>query len=291
MAGATIAATGTGWPPRCAATGTCWRPICAATATANGRPTAITSIAGYVYDLAQLIHQQELAPVTIVAHSLGGNIAIRYAGIYPENVRQAGRDRGARAHRRKTMAERVRSADRRAHAANGSASSARLSGRLPRRYASIEDACKRMQEANRHLSPEQARHLTQHGVNQNEDGTYSWKFDNYVRADPPYGMTQAEIEELWARIACPTLLVYGKESWAWVQPRGGRPASRISRTPGGVGRRRRPLGASRQARGVSRPAARLSLSRAMLFGHSIGGIASPAHAGLGAACCSCSGRG
>jgi len=76
-----------------------------------------------------------------------------------------------------------------------------LSGRLPRRYASIEDALKRMQEANGHLSPEQARHLTQNGVNQNEDGTYSWKFDNYVRADSPYGMTKNEIEELWGRSA------------------------------------------------------------------------------------------
>jgi pimeloyl-ACP methyl ester carboxylesterase len=89
-----------------------------------------------------------------------------------------------------------------------------LSGRLPRRYATIEDALKRMQEENRHLSPEQARHLTQHGVNQNEDGTYSWKFDNYVRSWPPYDMTNAEVEELWGRIACPTLLVYGRESWA-----------------------------------------------------------------------------
>ncbi|HEV2300452.1 MAG TPA: alpha/beta hydrolase, partial [Stellaceae bacterium] len=65
-----------------------------------------------------------------------------------------------------------------------------------------------------HLSAEQARHLTQHGVNQNEDGTYSWKFDNYVRADPPYDMTVAEVEELWSAIRCPTLLVYGRESWA-----------------------------------------------------------------------------
>jgi len=89
-----------------------------------------------------------------------------------------------------------------------------LSGRVPRRYPSIEDAFKRMQEANRHLSPDQALHLTQYGVNQNEDGTYSWKFDNYVRADPPYEMTVAEIEELRRRIACPALLVYGKESWA-----------------------------------------------------------------------------
>jgi pimeloyl-ACP methyl ester carboxylesterase len=89
-----------------------------------------------------------------------------------------------------------------------------LAGRMPRRYASIEEAFRRMQEANRHLSPEQARHLTQHGVNQNEDGTYSWKFDNYVRAWPPYDMTIADVEELWARITCPALLVYGKESWA-----------------------------------------------------------------------------
>ena len=38
-----------------------------------------------------------------------------------------------------------------------------------------------MQDTNPHLSPEQARHLTIHGSNQNEDGTYTWKFDNYTR--------------------------------------------------------------------------------------------------------------
>jgi len=90
----------------------------------------------------------------------------------------------------------------------------KLSGRLPRRYPTIEDAFKRMQEENKHLSAEQARHLTEQGVNQNEDGTYSWKFDNYVRVNPPYDMTYAAIESLWAQIVCPTLLVYGKESWA-----------------------------------------------------------------------------
>ena len=35
-----------------------------------------------------------------------------------------------------------------------------------------------------------------------------------MRADSPYGMSQSEIEALWGRIGCPTLLVYGKESWA-----------------------------------------------------------------------------
>ena len=49
-------------------------------------PAGSYTMAGYVYDLAQLVHQQRLAPVTIVAHSLGGQIALRYAGIYPETV-------------------------------------------------------------------------------------------------------------------------------------------------------------------------------------------------------------
>ena len=95
---------------------------------------------------------------------------------------------------------------------SGSASSAGWPARLPRRYASIEDAFRRMQEENPHLSAEQARHLTVHGVNQNEDGTYSWKFDNYVRVFPPYDMRGQDIKHLWSRIACPTLLLYGKES-------------------------------------------------------------------------------
>ncbi|MBV9861388.1 MAG: alpha/beta hydrolase [Alphaproteobacteria bacterium] len=175
-------------------------------------PDGNYTLASYIYDLAQLIHQQELAPVTIVAHSLGGNIALRYAGVYPDKVRRLVAIEGVGASPEKA-AERGRVAIAERMQAWISEERA-LSGRMPRRYASIDEALKRMQEANRHLSPEQARHLTHHGVNQNEDGTYSWKFDNYVRAGSPYGMTRAELEQLWERIACPTLLVYGNESWA-----------------------------------------------------------------------------
>jgi len=89
-----------------------------------------------------------------------------------------------------------------------------LAGRLPRRYPSIEDAEARMREANKHLSLEQARHLTRYGVTQNEDGTYSWKFDPYLHVFPPVDLPVEEVERLWAVVTCPTLLVYGKESWA-----------------------------------------------------------------------------
>jgi pimeloyl-ACP methyl ester carboxylesterase len=51
-------------------------------------------------------------------------------------------------------------------------------------------------------------------VNQNEDGTYSWKFDNYVRTNVPFGLRAQDTVAMWERINCPTLLVRGTESWA-----------------------------------------------------------------------------
>jgi pimeloyl-ACP methyl ester carboxylesterase len=175
-------------------------------------PSGDYSMPGYLYDLAQLIHQQNLAPVRIVAHSLGGNIALRYAGLFPQNVAKLVAIEGmgpspemlARRHE-KPLAERLVQwiGEQRAAA-----------GRMPRRYATIEDAFARMQAENRHLTPAQARYLTVHGVSQNEDGTYSWKFDNYVRSFPPVDIPVEELHALWRRITCPTLLVYGRESWA-----------------------------------------------------------------------------
>ena len=39
-----------------------------------------------VYDLAQFIHQLGVGPVTIVSHSMGGNVSLRYAGTFPDMV-------------------------------------------------------------------------------------------------------------------------------------------------------------------------------------------------------------
>ena len=175
-------------------------------------PDGDYTMAAYVYDFAQLIHQQNLAPVTIVAHSLGGNIALRYAGTYTENVDKLvaieglGPSPKVLAERtQKTPAERLSEwIDRKRD----------LSGRQPKRYPSLKEAAARMQDKNQFLTKEMADHLTRYGVNQNEDGTYSWKFDNYLRAWPPSDMPQADLDYLWGQISCPTLLMYGEESWA-----------------------------------------------------------------------------
>jgi pimeloyl-ACP methyl ester carboxylesterase len=170
------------------------------------------SMGAYVYDLAQLIHQQKLAPVSIIAHSLGGNIALRYTGVYPETVARLVAIEGMGPSPAMLKQRAVRSVQERMRA--WIEEKRALAGRSPRRYASIEEAFARMQAENRHLTPEQARYLTLHGAAQNEDGTYSWKFDNYVRSWSPADLTTEEMQELWGNITCPTLLVYGRESWA-----------------------------------------------------------------------------
>jgi pimeloyl-ACP methyl ester carboxylesterase len=162
----------------------------------------------YVYDVAQLVHQARLAPLRIVAHSLGGNVALKYAGLYPEHVTRLVVIEGygpPPPESEPTAQQRLRD-----WIDGGRA----LSGREPRRYASLEEAYERMHEANQHLRADQARHLTIHGSNQNEDGTYSWKFDNYTHIGTPYDMPNEERQALWAKITCPVLLISGSESWA-----------------------------------------------------------------------------
>jgi pimeloyl-ACP methyl ester carboxylesterase len=175
-------------------------------------PDGQYNMAAFVYDLAQLIHQQGLAPLTIIGHSLGGNIAVRYTGLYPDNVAKLVSIEGLGLSPKLQAARDAIPIDQRLR--DWIAEQRAMSGRQPRRYASIDEALGRMREENRHLSEAQARHLTVHGVSRNEDGSFSWKFDNYVRTFPPVDLTTGQQQTLWGRIACPTLLVYGGDSWA-----------------------------------------------------------------------------
>ena len=175
---------------------------------ASGNYTQIS----YVYDIAQLLQQKNMSNVIVIGHSLGGAIALMYTALFPERVKKLVAIEGmgpspslATKQAEISINDRVRSwvDDMR-----------KLSGRLPRRYDTLDDAFKRMRDENPHLSEEQARHLTMHGANQNEDGTYSWKFDNYVRVFSMSGLPHEEVKKMYGEISCPTLLMRGEESWA-----------------------------------------------------------------------------
>jgi pimeloyl-ACP methyl ester carboxylesterase len=166
----------------------------------------------YVYDIAQLVSQKKMEPVTIIGHSMGASVSLTYTGLYPKTVRKLVAIEGM-GPPPEFIKERI-AAPIHKRLDDWVNDLRTLSGRLPRRYESIEDAYERMQTENPHLTEDQARHLTIHGSNQNEDGTYSWKFDNYIRAFSPIGLDFDRQFELYERITCPTLLVRGTESWA-----------------------------------------------------------------------------
>lgn len=165
----------------------------------------------FVYDFAQLVHTLGYDQVTIISHSLGGNIATRFSGLYPERVRKLVNIEGLGPSRERQLQD-------------DAGSTARLrtwiedkrgaSARSPRRYASLRDAYARMKAENGFLSDEQARHLTVHGATRNEDGTWSWKFDNYLNVWNTIDLTFDEKAKLWAAITCPVLMLWGTNSFA-----------------------------------------------------------------------------
>jgi pimeloyl-ACP methyl ester carboxylesterase len=176
----------------------------------------------FVYDFAQLIETLGFDEVTIVAHSLGGNVATRFTGLYPDKVRKLVNIEGLgpspliRAeHEAAGYANRFR---------DWIAGKRKAAGRSPRRYPTLEAAFARMKEENSFLTDAQARHLTVHGASRNEDGTWSWKFDPYLNVWPFSDTPWAEQEALWAAITCPMLLLYGADSFASNPERDGRMA-------------------------------------------------------------------
>ena len=165
-----------------------------------------------VYDLAQLIHQLGVGPVTIVSHSMGGNVSLRYAGIFPDMVRKIVAIEGLGPSPKRQQEMRSKPYPDRAR--EWIEKKRKASGRIPRRYESIEAAFARMIEENSYLTEEQARHLTIHGVTRNEDGTYSWKFDPHLNVWPVEDVADDFMHQTWSAITAPTLLLYGSESWA-----------------------------------------------------------------------------
>lgn len=169
------------------------------------------SLGSWVFDLVQLVDHLDLGPVSIVAHSLGGAIALRYTGLYPEKVARLVSIEGSGmeppglvAYYNLPVEERWREYVKQRK---------RLA-KPPYRYATLEDAIARMRASNEDLSDAQILHLATHAVRRNEDGSFSWKYDPYVRSWMPFTLTPDEKRSLWARITCPLLLAWGERSWA-----------------------------------------------------------------------------
>jgi pimeloyl-ACP methyl ester carboxylesterase len=165
------------------------------------------SLPEFVLDVATLAATLSDDAMTIIGHSLGGAIALQYAGTFRERVSKvvAIEGLGPPAIEHQPAHMRMRHWIDHMH---------EMEQRQSRRYTSVEDATRRMMEANPHLTPEMAHHLTLHGTRRNEDGSLSWKFDNYVRIRSPYEFNLEDAKNIWSQIRAPVLLIKGTESWA-----------------------------------------------------------------------------
>lgn len=174
-------------------------------------PEGRYDFASYVYDLAQLLFHLGADRAAIMAHSFGAHVALRYAGLYPDTITKLIAIEAVGAPP-EVLAERGGlpiDAQMRAWIAEKRAATSRR----PRRYATIEEALARMRIENARLTEAQAEHLTRHGLARGEDGLWEWKFDNHTRLWPFPDIAEEDVEALWWRITCPTLLLCGKESW------------------------------------------------------------------------------
>ncbi len=166
----------------------------------------------HVFDLSSLADHLELETFTLIGHSLGGNITLRYAGLYPAKIKKLVSIEGLGPSPRMLAEREAQSvSDRLTQWIEQRRS---LSSRQARVMESVDAAHARMKAAFEHLPDDLIRHLTETGVKENGDGTVSWAYDPAGLGRSPSDISHQDFVQLWRQITCPTWLVYGANSWA-----------------------------------------------------------------------------
>jgi pimeloyl-ACP methyl ester carboxylesterase len=165
------------------------------------------TIVQFIADLRAMVVAKKLDRPVLVAHSLGGHIASKYAAIYPEEVRalvlidgmgpphaldEASRQNYSVTRWREHIESSLQiSSDRRV-------------------MADEEEAFGRLSRNNPKLAHKTARLIVEHGIETVDSGV-SWKWD------PAVSMVWStfdhfESEDMWRQIECPVQIVTGSDS-------------------------------------------------------------------------------
>lgn len=158
----------------------------------------------YIGDLDALLeHYSPDRPVDLVAHSLGGNMALMYAGARPERVA------------RLVNLEGLGMAGDTPDKAPGRLARWLADLREPptlKSYASLEAVAERLQKTNPHLREDRARFLAQHWSAPTDDGTYRILGDPAHKVINPYLYRAEEAVACWAAIEAPVLWIMARDS-------------------------------------------------------------------------------
>jgi pimeloyl-ACP methyl ester carboxylesterase len=161
----------------------------------------------YVADLdAILQHYSPEQPVNLLGHSMGGNIAMIYAGVRPERIAKLINLEGfgmpmtqakqAPGRYRKWLDE-LREVPTLRH------------------YADLTEVAGRLQKTNPRLSDQRASYLAQHWAKQNSQGQWELLADPAHKNSSPLLYHVDEVLQCWQNIAAPVLWVEANDTDIW----------------------------------------------------------------------------
>lgn len=163
----------------------------------------------YLADLDALLERYSpSAPATIVAHSLGGNASMLYAGVRPERV--------ARLVNLEGTGLRGATADEAPGRYAKWLDELREPPRM-RDYASLEDVAARLRRNNPRLREGQARFLAEHWSRRTAEGRYELLGDPAHKIVNPVPYRVDEVLAVWRRIQAEVLLVFSARLDDWHQ--------------------------------------------------------------------------
>ncbi len=161
----------------------------------------------FLFDLHAWFEHFDLGPAVLFGHSLGGQIAARFAALFPHRVRAAVLVEGLGPPTRPGEGD---------EPTELAAYATRLVSVLgtpqhQRPLPSVEFAAERLCANNPRLDHERALALARAGTRQSSTGELMWAFDPRV-ASVFLGSRREDTERYWRHVQCPTLIVSGDEA-------------------------------------------------------------------------------
>jgi pimeloyl-ACP methyl ester carboxylesterase len=157
----------------------------------------------YVADLDDVVAQVSTEPVAVVGHSMGGSLALYWAGVRPARCRRIASREG--------LGPPELPGALPARTAAWIEAWKRARAKPARVMASIAEAAARMQKHDPLLAEADAVALATHGTRP-VDGGFAWKHDPLHLTQGPYPFRRDAAVEYWRAITAPVLYVEGAVS-------------------------------------------------------------------------------
>jgi esterase len=151
----------------------------------------------WLRDIGAFVEALDLPQFTLLGHSIGGRQGYAYAAQHPERV------------------ERLVLVDIGPDGAPGGAAYVHAVVRGPDVFDSVAEAIAAVRPLFPYAPQDEMVHLVRHNLIPHPDGGLTWRYDPILRSPnvPRLVPSPAEQWEMLPKLACPTLLIHGVESW------------------------------------------------------------------------------